>query len=257
MKKIILHILLLSAALCLSGCGGEQNTSEHTSAGTKEESAAVSGRKDEEALDTEAVNAESEKTTEAEAAEKAEKSKGEQNEQTTQRELITAVSPSIAPEDMTDASIIISKTNHTLTLYNGTQEVAVYSVGLAKNSVGAKEKEGDNKNPEGKYYVSNKNSGSQYHLALGLSYPNKEDALRGFEDGLITEAQRDSITAAIESGGKPDWYTPLGGEIMIHGQKGELGGSTDWTRGCFAVDNEVMDYIWDYIQVGTTVTITK
>lgn len=43
---------------------------------------------------------------------------------------------------------------------------------------------------------------------------------------------------------------------MIHGQKGEQGSESDWTRGCFAVDNEIMDFIWDYVEVGTPVLIT-
>ena len=43
---------------------------------------------------------------------------------------------------------------------------------------------------------------------------------------------------------------------MIHGQKGGQGSESDWTRGCFAVDNEIMDFIWDYVEVGTPVLIT-
>ena len=49
----------------------------------------------------------------------------------------------------------------------------------------------------------------------------------------------------------PPWNTSLGGEIMIHGH----GSETDWTLGCIAVDNEVMDILWQYCHNGTGVII--
>lgn len=164
--------------------------------------------------------------------------------------------PSVSADEVTDLHIEIHKKQHALQLWNEEKLIAEYPVGLAKNPTGAKEKEGDNKNPEGSYYICNKNSRSQYHLALGISYPNIEDANRGYEEGLINESEKNSLVYANEHGKKPDWYTALGGEIMIHGQKGEQGSETDWTRGCFAVDNEIMDFIWDYVEVGTPVLIT-
>lgn len=166
-----------------------------------------------------------------------------------------AVPPSISKEEVTNLRIEIHKKQHALQLWDESELIAEYALGLAKNPIGVKEKEGDNKNPEGIYYICNKNSKSQYHLALGLSYPNIEDANRGYEDGLISKKERDSLIQANENGKKPNWYTDLGGEIMIHGQKGDQGSQTDWTRGCFAVNNEVMDMIWDYVEVGTVVEI--
>ncbi len=168
----------------------------------------------------------------------------------------TVSAPSVSADEVTDLRIEIHKKQHALQLWNEEELIAEYPVGLAKNPTGAKEKEGDNKNPEGSYYICNKNSRSQYHLALGISYPNIEDANRGYEEGLINESEKNSLIYANEHGKKPDWYTALGGEIMIHGQKGEQGSESDWTRGCFAVDNEIMDFIWDYVEVGTPVLIT-
>lgn len=164
--------------------------------------------------------------------------------------------PSLSPEEATDVSIVVDKTNHLLTLYNGDSVIAQYSVGLGSRSdEGAKEKEGDKRTPEGEYYICVLNNQSRYYLSLGLSYPNANDAARGLEDGLITQAQYDSIMAALAAGEQPDWYTNLGGQIMIHGQKGDLGGQADWTNGCVAVNNAVMDILWQYCKVGTPVTI--
>jgi hypothetical protein len=38
---------------------------------------------------------------------------------------------------------------------------------------------------------------------------------------------------------------------MIHGH----GGGRDWTAGCVAVDDEVMDILWGGCPIGTPVTI--
>lgn len=237
-KQIKTWAFFLFVVSFLVGCGGRETAMQNSTGNDKTEVMPSTEMEESEIQITENI-AETEEVKEEEKI------------------VLTKGSPSISPEEATDVSIEISKTNHTLTLYNGVDVIATYPVGLAKNAMEAKEKEGDHKNPEGEYYVCNKNTKSQYHLALGLSYPGIPDALRGYEDGLITEEQRDSIIAAIESGGKPDWYTPLGGEIMIHGQKGEQGSGSDWTRGCFATENEIMDAIWDYIPVGTKVTIKR
>lgn len=164
--------------------------------------------------------------------------------------------PSLSPEDATDVSIVVEKSKHLLTLYNGDAVIAQYSVGLASRyTEGAKQQEGDKRNPEGEYEVCVLNDQSKFYLALGLNYPNANDAKRGLESGLITQAEYDDILSALGAGQIPNWYTKLGGQIMIHGQKGNLGGQTDWTTGCVAVNNQVMDILWKYCKVGTKVTI--
>lgn len=240
--------LLLCTGICCTGFGCGQRTANSQMQENESESVEEVSEKESEKESTEWETTET-KPEEKEGIETPE-------EKTTRLRSELPEAPSMPPEEATDISIEIHKSEHSLQLWNGEKLIAEYAVGLAKNPTGAKEKEGDNKNPEGEYYVCNKNSKSQYHLALGLSYPNMEDAKRGYEDGMISEQERDALLHANETGGQPNWYTALGGEIMIHGQKGEKGGESDWTRGCFAVDNEVMDFIWDYIKVGTKVTIT-
>ena len=169
---------------------------------------------------------------------------------------LPVVQPSLTPEQAQDVSIVVKKSDHILTLYNGESIIAQYSVGLGSAAdQGAKQQEGDRRTPEGEYYVSGLNGDSKYHLALGLSYPNAQDAQRGLNSGLITQEQYNSILSSLNAGQQPDWYTKLGGQIMIHGQKGNLGGQADWTNGCVAVDNQVMDILWKYCRVGTKVTL--
>ena len=88
-------------------------------------------------------------------------------------------------------------------------------------------------------------------MSLGISYPNTQDAAAALKEGRISQAVYDRIASANEWGERPDWYTPLGGEIMIHGG----GSDRDWTAGCIAVENEVMDILFRSCPVGTKITI--
>jgi hypothetical protein len=69
-----------------------------------------------------------------------------------------------------------------------------YKVALGLVPVGAKRMEGDHKTPEGDYQSDAKNSHSQFHLSLRISYPSAADQER-----------------ARSIGARP------GGAIMIHG----------------------------------------
>ena len=128
---------------------------------------------------------------------------------------------------------------------------ASYPIGLGWTPIGDKEKEGDGKTPEGTYYVCSRNSASRFYLSLGLSYPNKEDAYEGLEAGLIDQNTYNQIEDAINREVQPPWNTTLGGEIMIHGH----GSHSDWTAGCIAVDDDIMDILWENCRMGTTVII--
>ena len=164
--------------------------------------------------------------------------------------------PTLTPAQASNVSITVDKSNHLLTMYNDEEIIAQYSIGLGSRSYeGAKQREGDRRTPEGEYYICVLNNQSKFYLSLGLSYPNANDAARGLKEGLISQSQYDSILRALEAGQQPDWYTNLGGQIMIHGQRDELGGQADWTNGCVAVNNAVMDILWQYCKVGTKVTI--
>lgn len=161
------------------------------------------------------------------------------------------------PEDTTEVRLVVDKSTEILTMYDQEGEIARYTVrALGRNyQDGDKEMEGDKRTPEGEYYVCYLNGTSKYYLSIGLSYPNIEDANRGLQAGRITQAERDRIAWLIENGYKPDWYTALGGEIMIHGVEDDPDPRKNWTSGCICMENEVMDVLWEYCQIGTKVTI--
>jgi murein L,D-transpeptidase YafK len=134
--------------------------------------------------------------------------------------------------------IVIFKSAHSMTLLSGGKVLKTYKVALGSVPVGPKRVEGDHKTPEGDYRIDEKNSHSQFHLSLHISYPSAADQQR-----------------ARRLGSRP------GGAIMIHGLArpfaylGPLNRQTDWTDGCVAVTNAEIEEIWKLVPVGTRVEI--
>jgi len=144
------------------------------------------------------------------------------------------------PEGVSIDKIIVAKSKHKLFAYSKGQLVVTYKVAIGKDPTGRKEFEGDMKTPEGTYTIFDKNSHSEFHKNLGISYPNQQD---------ITQAQR--------IGKAP------GREIKIHGLKngqgyiGKFHRWRDWTDGCLALTNDEMDQLYDHTPIGTLIEIIK
>ena len=135
--------------------------------------------------------------------------------------------------------VLIEKQARRLTLFSKGEVIKTYKIALGGNPVGPKEREGDNKTPEGTYFIDARNGNSAYHLSLHISYPNEKDQLRARELGVSP-----------------------GGDIMIHGIKngfapiGATHAERDWTEGCIAVNNQEMEEIYELVPNGTIVEIT-
>jgi L,D-peptidoglycan transpeptidase YkuD (ErfK/YbiS/YcfS/YnhG family) len=134
--------------------------------------------------------------------------------------------------------VLIEKKKRRLTLLSKGEVIKTYKIALGRNPVGHKERQGDNKTPEGTYIIDSRNSNSDYHLSLRISYPNEKDKKRAKELGVSP-----------------------GGNIMIHGIKNGfswLGAShakADWTNGCIAVTDQEMEEIYKLVPNGTIVEI--
>ncbi|WP_408635328.1 L,D-transpeptidase family protein [Pelagovum pacificum] len=124
------------------------------------------------------------------------------------------------------------KTQRTLALMHGSQTLEVYPFELGFAPNGHKYFEGDGKTPEGVYRIDRRNPNSQYHLSVGISYPDPEDVARALEAGLDP-----------------------GGDIFIHGTPDMFVGRRDWTAGCIAVSNEAIEEIYAMVQDGTPIVI--
>ena len=138
--------------------------------------------------------------------------------------------------------IVVYKSKRKMELYRDSKVVETLPVSLGKNPVGTKVKQGDNKTPEGQYWIRRKLCSQQYYRSLCISYPNPND-----------------ISRARARGVNP------GGDITIHAQqRWNSNGyadktmlSTDWTRGCIAVTNDKMEKLWYAVREGVPVIIKK
>ena len=148
----------------------------------------------------------------------------------------TEIAAAAAPQ--TADRIVIEKAKRRLSLYSHGQRLAQFVVALGHEPVGRKLCAGDNRTPEGVYFVSGRKEDSDFHRALRISYPSPEDRGRAELLGC-----------------------PPGGDIMIHGLKEDWGKESrfhvlhDWTRGCVAVTNEEIEQIWRMVPDGAEVEI--
>ena len=78
------------------------------------------------------------------------------------------------------------------------QKAKTYDICYSSGRLGPKRKQGDHQVPEGIYHIDRFNPKSNYHLSLGINYPNKSDLIRGHQ-------------------------TKPGGDIFIHGNCVSIG----------------------------------
>jgi hypothetical protein len=159
-------------------------------------------------------------------------------------------------ESMADPKVVIYKSTHTLEVWDGNVMMARMRVALGRGEEGPKRKTGDNKTPEGDYYICKTSESKKYYKSLFLSYPNNDDANEGVIQGIIDQETCDVIADDIANRKQPPWDTDLGGEGAICGE-GTVGAGKrgDWTAGNIVVSDKDMDYLWKYIVMDTDVEI--
>jgi tetratricopeptide (TPR) repeat protein len=134
--------------------------------------------------------------------------------------------------------IRIEKSARRLMLISQGEVLKSYKIALGGNPIGPKERQGDDKTPEGTYVIDARNRDSRFHLSLHISYPNERDKKRAKELGVSP-----------------------GGDIMIHGIKngfssvGDAHAGVDWTKGCIAVTDQEIEEIDKLAPNGTIVEI--
>ena len=149
-----------------------------------------------------------------------------------------ACEPAGAPALRDVDAIVVEKAARRLVLRSKGSVVRTYRVALGAEPVGHKQREGDERTPEGTYLIDARNPDSAFHRSRRISYPNDGD-------------RRRARAAGVDPGGL----------IMIHGIRNGLGwiGAShrlfDWTDGCIAVTNAEMDEIWATVELGTPIEI--
>jgi murein L,D-transpeptidase YafK len=149
-----------------------------------------------------------------------------------------AAGPPLLPEGKRATLVLVEKAERRLSLYRDNQLIETYTVALGGNPVGAKERQGDSRTPEGRYTIDLRNDASRFHLSLRISYPDDADRAR-----------------AAAAGVSP------GGDIFVHGLPNGYGWleaahrARDWTDGCIAVTNAEIEEIWSLVAIGTPIEI--
>ena len=135
-------------------------------------------------------------------------------------------------------SLVLEKAKRQLVVYFRGEAVRTYYVALGRSPVGDKQRIGDNRTPEGLFYIEGRNPQSRYHLSLRISYPDSAHRVRAAKLGVAP-----------------------GGDIMIHGLPveqamfGPAHRDFDWTNGCIAVTNQEIEELWRVIRDGTPIQI--
>ncbi|MDK9365452.1 L,D-transpeptidase family protein [Lelliottia wanjuensis] len=135
--------------------------------------------------------------------------------------------------------IIVHKASRSLTLMRQGISFASYPVSLGRNAdAGPKQREGDKKTPQGRYYIDSRNARSRFSLSLHISYPNKTE-IQHAKEGDYPPGENIMIHGVPNGWG---WFSPLFQRI-------------DWTDGCIAVTNDIMREIWQHVPTGTPVEL--
>ncbi|HRK97191.1 MAG: L,D-transpeptidase [Alphaproteobacteria bacterium] len=134
--------------------------------------------------------------------------------------------------------IVVQKKDWLLSLWKDGRVLKTYSVmAMGANPVGPKVYEGDERTPEGQYYINDKHVSQNFQKFLGISYPSDKD---------ILVAKRFGISP--------------GGQVGIHGDRGGVSGffqrsDKNWTDGCLALRNKDIEDIYSLVDVGTPILI--
>lgn len=132
----------------------------------------------------------------------------------------------------------VDKSKRRMYLIDDGQVIREFRIALGKSPKGHKQQEGDQRTPEGRYYLDFVTEHSHFYRSMHISYPNLRD-------------KHHAETLGVDPGG----------EIKIHGLKTGYAGSPefiqsfDWTKGCIAITNQEMDEFLSLVKIGTPIEI--
>jgi murein L,D-transpeptidase YafK len=134
--------------------------------------------------------------------------------------------------------VLVIKSMNKLELLSKGETIKSYRVSLGKFPKGPKFREGDQRTPEGFYWIDWRKTSDKFNLSMHISYPNSQDLARAKAAGV-----------------------PPGSMIMIHGTPIDeeypewYFSSLNWTNGCIALTNADMREIWTLVKDGTMIEI--
>ncbi len=134
--------------------------------------------------------------------------------------------------------ILVLKSAHQLQLMSKGEALKTYRISLGKYPKGPKLQEGDQRTPEGFYWLDWRKTSDAYNLSLHISYPNISDSARARREG-VNPGSMIMIHGTPINEEYPEWY--------FH--------TLDWTNGCIAMKNSDIREVWDLVKDGTMIEI--
>jgi murein L,D-transpeptidase YafK len=143
--------------------------------------------------------------------------------------------------------LLVVKSSYELKVYDSSGEwLATYPVVFGNKDLGDKLMQGDRRTPEGDFHIISKKVHNKWSRFLLLDYPNAESMNRFNQrkaKGLIPKDAQ------------------VGGGIGIHGtwpnEDYAIDGYQNWTEGCISTKNKYIQELFDWIPVGTGITIRR
>lgn len=133
--------------------------------------------------------------------------------------------------------VLVVKSERALHLQHRGETVKTYRVSLGKQN-GPKLYEGDQRTPEGIYWINWRKHSDNFNLSMHISYPNTIDLKRSESLGR-SPGNMIMLHGTPLDGEYPEWF--------FH--------TLDWTDGCIALKNDDMQEVWDLVKDGTLIEI--
>ena len=145
-----------------------------------------------------------------------------------------------------DISILIDKSNFTLSVLNKAEKLKSYPVVLGWNPTRDKFEEGDGCTPEGTFHIVDKYPHNKWTKFIWLDYPTN-DSREKFEkrkkQGLIKKGNTIGSEVGIHG-------VPTGRDDLIKNKK-------NWTAGCISLTTKDINEIYPFITKNTAIKIER
>ncbi len=136
--------------------------------------------------------------------------------------------------------ILVVKKDRKMYLYKEGKVQSTIPVSLGKNPIGHKQQQGDNRTPEGEFFIHRKLCSPKYYRSLCISYPRPEDIASAKTKGV-------NPGGAVTIHAQPTWNADGKGDSYTL--------ANNWTQGCVAVTNDAMKELWYAVREGVPITI--
>ncbi|MBA1264860.1 L,D-transpeptidase family protein [Stutzerimonas sp. NM35] len=133
--------------------------------------------------------------------------------------------------------VLVVKSERQLHLISRGVTLKSYRVSLGKQP-GPKQREGDQRTPEGLYWIDWRKTSDKFNLAMHISYPNAKDLARARAEGASPGSMIMLHGTPLDEE-YPEWF--------FH--------TLDWTEGCIALKNDDMREVWNLVKDGTLIEI--